>query len=136
MTITTFFQNLIAGIVVGSVYGLIALGYVTIYRCSGVVNFAQGVFAMLGALIAIELVRDHHMSYLLAAAIAIGGTSIVGLLIFILVVDRVRKELVVSQLMATLGVAMLIQGVMLVLGGGYPRTLPSFTPTSRGSSLR
>jgi branched-chain amino acid transport system permease protein len=67
------------------------------------------------------------MSYLLAAAIAIGGTSIVGLLIFILVVDRVRKELVVSQLMATLGVAMLIQGVMLVLGGGYPRTLPSFT---------
>lgn len=127
MTITTFFQNLIAGLVVGSVYGLIALGYVTIYRCSGVVNFAQGVFAMLGALIAIKLVRDEHMSYLLAAVIAIGGTSIVGLLVYILVVDRVRKELVVSQLMATLGVSMLIQGVMLVLGGGYPRTLPSFT---------
>jgi branched-chain amino acid transport system permease protein len=127
MTVTTFFQNMIAGIVVGSVYGLIALGYVTIYRCSGVVNFAQGVFVMLGALTAIELVRDRHMSYPLAAVIAIGGTSIVGLLVYIVVVDRVRTELVVSQLMATLGISMLIQGVMLVLGGGYPRTLPSFT---------
>ena len=78
MTFTTFFQNLIAGIVVGSVYGLIALGYVTIYRCSAVVNFAQGAFAMLGALIAIELVRDQHVPYLLAAVIAIGATSIVG----------------------------------------------------------
>ena len=127
MTVTSFFQMVIAGLVVGSVYGLIALGYVTIYRCSAVVNFAQGVFAMLGALIAIELVRDQHVSYVLSAVIAIGATSILGVLIFLLVVDRVRTELVVSQLMATLGVSMLIQGVMLVLGGGYPRQLPSFT---------
>ena len=127
MTVTSFFQMVIAGLVVGSVYGLIALGYVTIYRCSAVVNFAQGVFAMLGALIAIELVRDQHVSYLLSAVIAIGATSILGVMIFLLVVDRVRTELVVSQLMATLGVSMLIQGVMLVLGGGYPRQLPSFT---------
>ena len=127
MTFTTFFQNLIAGIVVGSVYGLIALGYVTIYRCSAVVNFAQGAFAMLGALIAIELVRDQNVPYLLAAVIAIGATSIIGLLVFVIVVDRVRAELVVSQLMATLGIAMLAQGVMLVMGGGYARTLPSFT---------
>lgn len=127
MTVTMFFQNMIAGIVIGSVYGLIALGYVTIYRCSAIVNFAQGAFAMLGALIAIELIRDEHLPYLLAAVIAMVGTSALGVLVYLVVVDRVRSELVVSQLMATLGVAMLIQGVMLVLGGGYPRTLPSFT---------
>jgi branched-chain amino acid transport system permease protein len=127
MTVASIMQNLIAGLVVGSVYGLIALGYVTIYRCSGIVNFAQGVFAMLSALIAIELVRDHHMNYLLAVVIAVVVSSVVGLVIYLLVVDRVRTELVVSQLMATLGVSMLITGVVLVLAGGYPRTLPSFT---------
>ncbi len=127
MSVTEFIQNLIAGVVVGSVYGLIALGYVTIYRCSGIVNFAQGVFAMLGALISMWLIRNEHMNYLLAVIIAIAITSAIGVMVYIVVVDRVRQELVVSQLMSTLGVATLVSGIMLVLRGGYPQTLPSFT---------
>lgn len=127
MGVSTFFQMLIAGLVVGSVYGLLALGYLTIYRCCGVVNLAQGAFAMLAALVAIYLVRDVELPYLLSALIAVGVTAILGLLMYLLVVERVRVDLVVTQFMATLGVSMLIEGIALVLAGGYPRTLPPFT---------
>lgn len=127
MGVSTFFQMLIAGLVVGSVYGLLALGYLTIYRCCGVVNLAQGAFAMLAALVAIYLVRDVELPYPVSALIAVGVTAILGLLMYLLVVERVRVDLVVTQFMATLGVSMLIEGIALVLAGGYPRTLPPFT---------
>ena len=50
-------QLSVAGIATGSVYALIALGIVLIYKCSGVVNFAQGAYAMLGAYITYALLR-------------------------------------------------------------------------------
>jgi branched-subunit amino acid ABC-type transport system permease component len=49
-------QLAVAGIAVGSVYALIALGIVLIYKCSGVVNFAQGAYAMVGAYVTYFLV--------------------------------------------------------------------------------
>ena len=51
MEATKWLQLLVSGITVGAIYALIALGYVTIYRTSRVVNFAQGSFVMLGALV-------------------------------------------------------------------------------------
>ena len=50
-------QLAIAGVAAGSVYALIALGIVLIYKCSGVVNFAQGAYAMLGAYITYFFLR-------------------------------------------------------------------------------
>ncbi len=123
----TFLQTLIAGLVVGSVYGLVALGYVTIYRSSGVVNFAQGAFAMLGALITMYLISVRHLSYLSAALTAVVITTAVGVGVYVLVIARLRTEFVISQIMATLGVSMLLEGIVLVLWGGYPQTLPPFT---------
>ena len=127
MGVSSLFQNLIAGLIVGSVYGLIALGYLAIYRSSGVVNFAQGAFAMLGALITLYLLNDRHMNYLLAAAIAIGGTTILGVLVYLLVIARLRSDFVITQIMATLGVGMLFEGFVLVVRGGYPQSLPAFS---------
>ena len=122
-----FFQMLIAGIIVGAVYGLVALGYVTIYRCSGVVNFAQGEFAMLGALITMYLLKTTNLSYLVAALVAIVITTLIGLIMYQLVISRLNSGLIISQIMATLGVSMFIQGVVLVAWGGYPQALPPFT---------
>ena len=54
---TFYLQLAVAGIAVGSVYALIAIGIVLIYKCSGVVNFAQGAFVMLGAYFTFALTR-------------------------------------------------------------------------------
>ncbi len=127
MSANIFFQMLIAGIVVGAVYGLVALGYVTIYRCSGVVNFAQGEFAMLGALITMYLLKVSHLSYFTAAVVAILCTTLLGVIMYQLVIVRLRSEYVISQIMAALGVSMLIQGTVLIAWGGYPQALPPFS---------
>lgn len=127
MSANIFFQMLIAGIVVGAVYGLVALGYVTIYRCSGVVNFAQGEFAMLGALITMYLLKVSHLSYFASAAVAVVCTTLLGVIMYQLVIARLRSEYVISQIMAALGVSMFIQGTVLIAWGGYPQALPPFS---------
>ena len=63
------FQFLVTGITVGSLYALVGLGFALIYNASDVVNFAQGEFVMLGAMIAIALL-DAGMPLLLAASAA------------------------------------------------------------------
>jgi len=66
-------QLTIAGLATGSVYALIALGIVLIYKCSGVVNFAQGAYAMLGAYITYFLLRFGLLIFLRAVCLAIWG---------------------------------------------------------------
>ena len=54
-------QFLLAGITVGSIYALIALGFVTIYNVTGIINFAQGEFAVYGAFIAITVFQKSRL---------------------------------------------------------------------------
>ena len=68
------FQFLVAGITVGSLYALVGLGFALIYNASDVVNFAQGEFVMLGAMIAIALLSA-GLPLLLAAFVATALTA-------------------------------------------------------------
>ena len=58
-----FVQLLITGIVLGSIYALVALGFVLIYKSTGVINFAQGEFLMLGAYICLQMVVGYHLNF-------------------------------------------------------------------------
>ena len=116
-----------AGIMVGAVYGLVALGFVTIYRCSGVVNFAQGEFVMLGALITMNLLKLGYLPYPVAAVVAVAITTVVGIGVYHVVVAPLRNRSILTLVMATLGVSMFIQNDALVAWGGWPQALPPFT---------
>ena len=67
-----FFRYLVAGVSLGSVYALVSVGFVTIYKATGVVNFAQGGFVMLGAYVAATL----RMTLGLPFPIAIMGAMV------------------------------------------------------------
>lgn len=116
---------LFSGLVSGAVYALIGLGFVTIYRSSGVVNFAQGDLVVLGGIITINLIGI--FSYPVAALIAVGITIIVGILINELVIARLRKLTMATIIMSTLGASMFLQGASLVVMGGWQKALPPFT---------
>ena len=60
-------QSLVSGIGVGLIYGLVGIGFCVIYNASGIVNFAQGVFVMLGGMIAHVLLTSLGLPMLLAA---------------------------------------------------------------------
>ena len=124
----TFFLQLgISGIATGSVYALIALGIVLIYKCSGVVNFAQGAYAMLGAYITYALLKV-GLPGLLAVAVGMVLMACVGAFTERLVLRPMLKAPIVAIMMVTLGLLILFKAICLAFWGpdqiAFPKVFP------------
>jgi len=124
---TLLLQLLVAGVAVGSVYALIALGIVLIYKCSGVVNFAQGGFAMLGAFVAYAF-ATHGLAPVLALAGAMVVVGIVGALTQVLILRPMLKAPVVAVMMATLGILITFRALCLLVWGPDQIAFPALFP--------
>jgi branched-chain amino acid transport system permease protein len=122
-------QSLVNGVGIGLVYGLIAIGFCVIYNASGIVNFAQGVFVMLGGMFAYAFLVNLRLPLLFAAAISIVLVAMVGVLVQILIVRPMwkRKAPMFAIILATLAVQLLIEQVVILTMGDQPRTYPEFT---------
>src|SRR6266540_1075907 len=70
-------QYLVVGLTLGSIYALVALGFVTVYSVTGVINFAQGEFVMLGAMFSTQFIHD-GLPLPVAALLAVAGAGLVG----------------------------------------------------------
>ncbi len=79
MTTDQIVQYCLSGITVGSIYAVVAIGFNIIYSTTGVINFAQGEFAVLGAMTAISLAP--HMPLPAAVALAVVITALIGALV-------------------------------------------------------
>ena len=121
-----YLQLILAGISTGSIYVLIALGVVTIYTVTGVVNLAQGEFAMLGAMLAVTY-YGWEMPLLLAFVAAVLSVAIIGAGIERLTVDPARDASPVTLIIITVGVSITVRGIALLAWGTIPYSLPAFT---------
>ena len=122
-------QSLVNGVGIGLVYGLIAIGFCVIYNASGIVNFAQGVFVMLGGMFSYSLLVQMKLPLALAAAISIVLVAGIGVLVQILIIRPMwkRKAPMFAIILATLAVQLLIEQVVILTMGDQPRTFPQFT---------
>jgi branched-chain amino acid transport system permease protein len=120
-------QIAVAGVATGSVYALIAIGIVLIYKCSGVVNFGQGGYAMLGAYAAYALSRL-GLSPPLAALGAVLFMAVVGAATELLLLRRMLKAPVVAVMMVTLGILILFRAVCLAIWGPDQIAFPQIFP--------
>jgi branched-chain amino acid transport system permease protein len=120
-------QLLVTGVTIGSIYSLIALGYVTIYRTSRVVNMAQGAFVMLGALFTVTFMGELGLPYWLSAILGILVVVIVSVLMYLVVLRPLIKISLVSIILATMALSVLFENFALLRWGGYPKGLPAFT---------
>jgi branched-chain amino acid transport system permease protein len=138
MTPDQIFQLLIAGVTIGSIYALIALGFVVIYNVTGVINLAQGEFAMLGALIAITLTSEtplFHRAFVvnlnlpLIIAIALATLLVmgVGALMYLIVIRWARTDSVIIQIIITIGISIALRGIALIAWGTDPFRLSEFS---------
>lgn len=128
MTFSEWMQLLLSGVVAGSIYALVGLGYVTIYRTSRVVNFAQGSFVMLGALIAYSLLNEWtHLPFWLCAILAILAVVAIAMAMYRLLIAPVMKVSLVSMILVTIGASLLFENIALLKWGGYGMALPFFT---------
>nr|WP_290665301.1 branched-chain amino acid ABC transporter permease [Ardenticatena sp.] len=129
-----YVQLTLDGLRGGTIYALIALGFVTIYNITGVINFAQGAFAMLGALLAITIddwallaAWPPAARLFVASLVAIVLTMLVGILIERLTIAPARDAEPLTHIIITVGVYIVIQGIALIIWGTQPYTLPAFT---------
>ena len=130
MTITA--ATVVRGLTEGLGIGALAAGLVLVYRASRAINLAQAELGAGAAALCALLVRQYHLPFLLAAAIAVSGAAAAGALIEILVVRRLRPEPTASVLIATAGISELLLGASIIIiggigdrGGGYPTPWPA-----------
>lgn len=124
MTSALFFQYLFAGITYGAIYGIVAIGFNIIYNTTGIINFAQGEFVMLGGMISISLLQVVPLPVAIALAVLI--TMLVGALIEIVFIRWLDSPSVLRMIIITIGLSILIREVALHIWGESIRSLPYF----------
>ena len=126
---TTFLiQTLVSGIGTGCIYGLIGIGFCVIYNGSGIVNFAQGAFVMLGGMITHALFTRVGMPLPFAALLSILCVAAFGVVLEQLVVRPLwrRNATMFVMILATLAAQIVIERATLMAAGDQPKTLPVF----------
>ncbi len=129
LDVTFLIQTLVSGIGTGCIYGLIGIGFCVIYNASGIVNFAQGVFVMLGGMITHALFTRAGLPLPLAALLAICVVSLFGMAIERLVVRPLwrRNATMFVMILATLAAQIVIERLTLLVAGDQPRTFPGLS---------
>ena len=130
MDVNFFLQLVINGLVVGSVYALVALGFVIIFKSTSVVNFAQGEFLLLGAYISLAVVGQYHMPFWVAVIITLLFSIALGMLIERLILRPMIGEPVISVIMVTLGLSSVLKAVVQGIWGTDTRPFPEIFPST------
>lgn len=121
-------QSLISGIVVGSIYALIALGFVLIYKSTAVINFAQGELLMFGAYLCLALVVVLKIPFWLAFVATLIAAALFGFLLERLFLRPMIGEPAISIIMLTIGLASLLKGIIHVIWGSETLVYPAIFP--------
>jgi branched-chain amino acid transport system permease protein len=125
-----FLQLVINGLVIGSIYALVALGFVIIYKSSSILNFAQGEFLMLGAYVCLAIVGQHRVPFLAALGLTMLFSAILGVALERVILRPMIGEPVISVIMVTLGLSSVLKAVVQGFWGTDTRPFPAVFPSS------
>ena len=110
-------QLLVTGLVTGSVYALVALGFVLIYKSTSIINFAQGEFVLVGAYLCFWFVVQQGVPFIPAFLLTMGASVLMGLLVERFVLRPMIGEPVISVIMVTIGLAALLKAMVIIIWG-------------------
>ena len=121
-------QTILNGVAIGCIYGMVALGFVLIYKSTEVINFAQGELLMLGAFISYSLITQLHLSYWTALVITILAMGIVGAILERVVLRSLVGEPTYAIVIVTIGISYFIRSVVSMVPGWGTDTYGFRTP--------
>jgi branched-chain amino acid transport system permease protein len=127
---TTLLQFLVNGLGIGCIYGLVAIGFAVIFNTSGIVNFAQGAFVMLGGMLTYAIFKTGYLPLWLCGVLAIAFTAALGAVIQIFIVQPLfkRRTALFMMILATLAIAVIVENAVLHVIGDQSVSFPGFTP--------
>lgn len=121
MSFNMFVQHLFNAITLGSLYGLVAIGYTMVYGILRLINFAHGDIFMLGAYFMFFGTVTFNLPWGIAAVIAVAASSVCGVFVDRIAFRPLRDAPRISALISAIGVSFLIENLSLVLFTGLPR---------------
>jgi branched-chain amino acid transport system permease protein len=125
-----FFQLVLNGLVIGSIYALVGLGFVIIYKSSSILNFAQGEFLMLGAYVCLTVMTGSAVPFVAAFLLTLAFSVVLGLALERVVLRPMIGEPVISVIMVTLGLSYVLKAVVQGIWGTDTRPFPQVFPTA------
>ena len=134
----TFLQQIVNGLVLGSVYSLIALGYTMVYGVLGIINFAHGEVLMFGAFVALMVIKlgqtlfpSFPLSFILLLALltACVTCAVMSRYIEILAYRPLRNSPRLAPLISAIGMSILLQTLAMIIWGRTPLNFPDALPT-------
>jgi len=124
VTLTIFLQQLVNGVSLGSLYGLVAIGYTMVYGILRLINFAHGDLLMFAAYTAIYGVALFTLPWYVSFPLAILITGMMGILLDRAAYRPLRNAPRISLLISAIGASFLLENLALVLLGGVPKAFP------------
>lgn len=118
------FQLLVNGLIVGALYGVVAMSFVLIYKASQVVNFAQGEFLLVGAWACWWLITSLQLPFWLAFPMCLAFMTVFGIVLQVTVLRPLIGEPVISVIMATVGLSIFFQALMKWMFGVFAQPFP------------
>src|SRR4030065_64965 len=117
-----FIEVLIGGLHSGGMYALVALGFVLIYKASGVFNFAQGAMVFFAALTFVSLV-ERGVNFWIALLITLAVMVVLGMAIEKVVLRPLVNQPPITLFMATIGLTFVLEGLSQLIWGSQPHGL-------------
>jgi branched-chain amino acid transport system permease protein len=134
----TFIQQILNGLVLGSIYALIALGYTMVYGVLGIINFAHGEVLMLGALIALSCIQlldtffpqiAVYPKIFIVLSVAISACACISYYIEKLAYRPLRFAPRLAPLISAIGMSILLQTIAMMIWGRTPLRFPQLLPS-------
>lgn len=124
-------QFAFSGITVGAVYAMVALGFTLIFNASGVINFAQGEFVMLGGMLTV-FIAAAGIALPAAAILAVAITVLVGLALWAFAIETAKGATAVTLIIITIGASIFLRGLAQVT---FDKQFHSLPPISGNSPI-
>lgn len=124
---TQVLQYLVTGVSIGSIYAMVAIGFNIIYNATGIINFAQGEFVMLGGLVMVTLTDTFEVPMFLAFFLAIALVGLVGGLFERAAINPLKNASVLTLIIITIGGSIVMKGIAMFVWGKQTYTLPHFS---------
>ena len=131
MQTTLLFQLVLNGLIVGALYGVVAMSFVLIYKASQVVNFAQGEFLLVGAWVCWWLLTTWPIPFWAGFLVTLAFMTAFGMLLQVIVLRPLIGEPVISVIMATVGLSIFFQALMKWIFGVFAQPFPPIFAVER-----
>lgn len=121
-------QVLFSGLALGSIYGLVALGFVLVFKATEVFNFAQGMFVVCGAYFAVTAMSILGLPFWLSVIFIVAAAAILGVVVHVLLVQPLSGRPMLSVIMMTLALSIILRSLIEMIFGSGGRTLETPLP--------